>query len=245
MKMQSKDFKRAVIFGNHNVWLCDNQLPGHTYGLTPLFDLGEGVCACKAPDDFAPIDLKAVELRASYQLLSEDEYRLSAKGAELIFWDDQTQYCAGCGSVLERVGNICKKCSNCDREYFPSPATAIIVLVTDSEDRALLVRAKNFKRPFFGLVAGFLESGETLEACVHREVREETSLEITDVQYFGSQSWPFPFQMMVGFTARVKSGEVKFADGELVEGGFYDRSNLPMLATPPSLARKLIDRVFS
>ena len=103
------------------------------------------------------------------------------------------------------------------------------------------MHADNFKRPFHALVAGFVETGETLEECVAREVREETTLEIEDIRYFGSQSWPFPHQLMLGFTARWREGEVRFADGELTSGGFFRRDALPELPTPPSLSRAIID----
>ena len=126
------------------------------------------------------------------------------------------------------------------REYFPQLSPAVVVLVTKGEE-ALLVHAANFKRPFHALVAGFVETGETLEECVAREVREETTLEIEDIRYFGSQSWPFPHQLMLGFTARWREGEVRFADGELTSGGFFRRDALPELPTPPSLSRAIID----
>ena len=131
-------------------------------------------------------------------------------------------------------------CPSCGREYFPQLSPAVVVLVTKGEE-ALLVHAANFKRPFHALVAGFVETGETLEECVAREVREETTLEIEDIRYFGSQSWPFPHQLMLGFTARWREGEVRFADGELTSGGFFRRDALPELPPPASLGGAIID----
>ena len=93
----------------------------------------------------------------------------------------------------------------------------------------------------FALVAGFVETGESLEECVMREVREETSLEIGNIRYFGSQSWPFPSPLRVAFTADYLSGDIIFADEELTEGGWFDRKNVPPLPTLPSLSRRLID----
>ena len=116
----------------------------------------------------------------------------------------------------------------------------MVVLVIRGRE-ALLVHAASFRRPFYALVAGFVETGETLEQCVAREVREETTLEIDDIRYRGSQSWPFPSQLMLGFTARYRSGDLAFADGELTAGAFFSRDSLPMLPTPPSLSRALID----
>lgn len=179
-------------------------------------------------------------LREAWQVLPEDDYRYAAKGGELLHWNARTRFCGRCGVTMRRASEISKSCPRCGEEIFPSTACAILVLVI-RDDKALLVRAKSFKRRFFGLVAGFVETGESLEECVAREVKEETSLEISDIRYFGSQSWPFPFNQMIGFIARYAGGEIRFADDELAEGRFFSRDDLPALATPPSLARRMID----
>ena len=90
-------------------------------------------------------------------------------------------------------------------------------------------------------MAGFLEVGETLEACVRREVREETGLEIANITYFDSQPWPYPSGLMVGFVADYVSGEIKLQDEELSAGAFFTRDNLPELPQKLSIARRLID----
>ena len=86
-----------------------------------------------------------------------------------------------------------------------------------------------------------METGETLEECVRREVREETTLEIENIRYFGSQEWPYPSQLMIGFEADYAGGTLRFADHELTEGGFFDRNRLPTLPQKLSLARRMID----
>lgn len=179
-------------------------------------------------------------LRESASLLTHEHYSAAAKAAELLYWDATNRHCSVCGAEMARHTEISKRCTNCGREIWPSLSPAIIVLVRRGEE-ALLVHAKTFSRPFYGLVAGFVETGESLEECVRREVREETSLEISGIRYFGSQSWPFPAQMMIGFTADYASGEVRFADGELTSGGFFSRDNLPQIPSPPSIARRMID----
>ena len=128
----------------------------------------------------------------------------------------------------------------CGAEYFPRLNPAIVVLVT-KDDRALLVHSRNLKSGIHALVAGFVETGESLEDCVVREIKEETDLEVEDVEYFGSQAWPFPFQLMIGFTAKYKSGKIRFADGELSSGDFFTRDSVPPLPTLPSLSRRIID----
>ena len=105
----------------------------------------------------------------------------------------------------------------------------------------LLVHARNFRGTFPGLVAGFLETGETLEQCVEREVMEETGLRVKNITYFGSQSWPYPSGLMVGFIADYENGEIKLQADELSSGAFYSKDNLPEIPRKLSIARKLID----
>lgn len=237
---------KIILLNKGNVLLNsdENQLPNSTknYKFEPneSFEF-EKYFATDINDEFVQESgLRPIEIRKSYQLLSREDYAAVAKASELLHWNRTMRFCSKCGSTLLRNGSISKKCNKCNTEYFPQLSPAIIVLIRKNE-QALLVHARNFKRPFFGLVAGFVETGESLEQCVIREVREETSLEITNVKYFGSQSWPFPSQLMIGFTADYLSGEVQFADGELTEGGFFSRDNLPEIPTPPSIARKLIE----
>lgn len=184
---------------------------------------------------------EVVGLRESWNLLSPEEYAAASKGAELLNWSRATLYCSADGSPLRRGGEISKICPKCGKEYFPALWPAVVVLVIKG-DEALLVHARTLRRPGVQtLVAGFVETGESLEECVRREIREETSLEVDDVRYYGSQSWPFPHQLMVGFTARYKSGSIRFADGELTSGGFFRRDSLPELPTMPSLSRMIIN----
>lgn len=179
-------------------------------------------------------------LREYHARWPEELWKAAAKGSELIYWDGHSRFCPVCASEMEPMTDISKKCPRCGYESWPAVSPAILVLVKRGEE-ALLVHAANFREGMHALVAGFVETGETLEECVAREVMEETSLRISDIRYFGSQSWPFPSQMMIAFTARYESGEIRFADGELTSGRFFTRENLPPLPSPPSLSRRLID----
>ena len=128
-----------------------------------------------------------------------------------------TKFCGVCGSPMKMHTDISKRCTECGKEVWPQLATAIIVLIHKG-DEVLLVHARNFKSNFMGLVAGFVETGETLEEAVHREVKEETNLEITNLRYFSSQPWPYPCGLMVGFNADYVSGEIKLQTSELARG---------------------------
>ena len=182
-----------------------------------------------------------VGLRESYDVLSAEDYRLAGRIAELHYWNRNTRFCPVCGSRMQRIEAIHKQCPQCRKHLFPAITPAILVLIHRGDDEILLVHARNFKGTFYSLVAGFLEAGETLEECVAREVAEETGLTITDIRYFGSQPWPYPSNLMVGFTARYVSGQVHLQDSELSAGKFYSRHDLPELPRPLSLARRMID----
>jgi NAD+ diphosphatase len=108
-------------------------------------------------------------------------------------------------------------------------------------DRILLARNVNFALGFYSVLAGFVEPGETLEEAVAREIDEEVSLTVRNIRYFGSQSWPFPHQLMLGFTAEYADGEITADPTELAEAGWYTRDSLPNLPSKMSIARKLID----
>ena len=136
--------------------------------------------------------------------------------------------------------DISKRCEECGKEVWPSLATAIIVLVHRGNE-VLLVHARNFRGNFFGLVAGFVETGESLEEAVHREVMEETGLTITNLRYFGSQPWPYPSGLMVGFHADYVSGEIKLQKEELAAGQWFTKDNLPEIPEKLSIARRIID----
>ncbi len=184
--------------------------------------------------------LVPVDLRASYTILGEEPYLVAGKGAGLLNWEVYSRWCPGCGVPTVPATPISKRCPSCNREMFPQVATAILALIR-KEETTLLVRAHNFRGPFYGLVAGFLEVGESLEDCVRREVMEETGLSIGNVTYFGSQPWPFPSGLMVGFISDWVAGELRIEPNELKEAAFYTRDRLPELPHPISLTRRMID----
>ncbi len=195
-----------------------------------------------------PTDYHAIGLRDSYYHLPTAHYLMAGKASELLFWDKNTHYCGACGHPMRRTGTISKQCPNCHSEIWPQVSPAIIVRISrrkgdtpSPDDEILLVRAHNFRRNFYGLVAGFVETGETLEECVRREVFEETRLTIKNIRYFGSQPWPYPSGIMIGFTADYAGGTLRLQNEELKTGDWFRRDNLPTIPEKLSIARRLID----
>ena len=184
-------------------------------------------------------DFQMVPLRKSFHILSAEDYQLAGKCAELVYFHQNTRFCGVCGGAMRWQTEISKKCCECGKELWPSLATAIIVRVT-RDDKILMVHAHSFRDRHYGLVAGFVETGETLEECVQREVWEETHLRVTNIRYFASQPWPYPSGLMVGFTADYLSGELQLQKAELSDGGWFSRDNLPCLPDPSSIAYRLI-----
>lgn len=181
-----------------------------------------------------------IDLRKSFHLLLREHYLKAGKCRELIYWDSNTQYCGTCGTPLRMHTPISKRCPQCGREIWPALSPAIIVLVHKGNE-ALLVHARNFKGDYYGLVAGFVETGETLEEAVHREVAEETGITITNLRYFGSQPWPYPNGLMVGFEADYVAGNIHLQKEELSHGAWFSKEKLPAVPDKLSIARKMID----
>ncbi len=188
-------------------------------------------------------------LRQSYYKLPEDDYLKAGKCHELLYWDQNTKYCGVCGGPMRFDTDISKKCEYCGKEIWPQLATAVIVLIRrrvpegslSGKEEILLVHANSFRDNHYGLVAGFVETGETLEEAVFREVMEETGLHITNLRYFGSQPWPYPCGLMVGFTADYDSGKIHLQRSELSKGSWFDCDHLPHIPEKLSIARHLID----
>lgn len=207
--------------------------------------IASGIDAC----DSLPSDFEMVPLRTSYNLLDYKDYLSACRASAWVYWERTNRFCPICGAKLVRHMDMGKKCPDCGAEHFPHLAPAAIVRITrksnpslDYDDEILLVHARNFRRSqMFGLVAGFLEGGETLEECTRREVLEEVGIEIKNIRYFGSQPWPYPSGVMVGFTAEYAGGEIKMDDGELSEARFFKKDNLPQIPEKMSIARQLID----
>jgi NAD+ diphosphatase len=184
--------------------------------------------------------LTAADLRSAYRILGEALYQLAGKGREMIHWEEHSRHCPACGAGTSPATALSRQCPACGLLLFPQIAPAVLALVR-KEDSILLVRAHSFTGPHYGLVAGFLEPGESLEECVQREVMEETGLAVSGITYFGSQPWPYPSGLMAGFVMDHAAGEIRLQEEELSQGAFFSRREMPELPHRLSLARRMID----
>ncbi len=201
---------------------------------------------CYAVDlesDAAPEGLAFEGLRALYGRLPEEQYSIAGRAVQILVWDKTHRFCGRCGTAtVNAPGERAKLCPQCGLLNFPRLSPAVIMLIQRGEDEFLLARNRAFAGGFFSVLAGFVEPGESLEEAVAREVREEVNLEIRDIRYFGSQPWPFPHQLMIGFTAHYAAGEIIPQADEIAEAAWFSRKGeLPRLPGKLSIARRLID----
>lgn len=188
-----------------------------------------------------PIGFEARELRSLHGLLDDESWHLAGLARHLMHWEATHAFCGVCGArTVHAEVEEARRCPACDYRAYPRIAPSMIVAVTKG-DELLLARGTRFPLPFYSVLAGFVEPGETLEECVHREVREEVGIEVQDLRYFGSQPWPFPDTLMVAFTATYAAGELHPDRREIAEAGWFRRDALPNLPGRFSIARKLID----
>lgn len=167
---------------------------------------------------------------------------LGGLAAQALHWDKNSRFCSHCGGDNEPMpGEWGKKCRRCGYAHFPHIHPCVIVIVRRPGE-VLLTRKAAWPANRYSLVAGFLDFGECLEDAVAREVLEETGVAVTNIRYVGSQSWPFPSQLMAGFVADYVSGEVKVQESELEDARWFAVDELPTLPPKRSIARYLIDR---
>ncbi len=202
---------------------------------------GADALAIECPANEVASPLSIVGLRGLAASLGAETFGVAGRAMHLIDWSTTSRFCGRCGTRTEPVPRErSMKCPKCALTQYPRIAPAIIVLIRRG-DRALLARNGRFPIPFFSTLAGFSEIGESLEETVAREVGEEVGVAVTNIRYFGSQPWPFPHSLMIGFTADWASGEIAVDGVEIAEAKWFDATALPLVPPRLSIARRLID----
>jgi NAD+ diphosphatase len=198
-----------------------------------------------AADAPLPEGMIADGLRQLYSPLGDALWGVAGRAVQILAWDRTHQYCGQCGAPTESAEHErAKRCPSCGLVAYPRLSPAIIIAVvrrTDQGDSLLLARNHRFPTGRYSVLAGYVEPGESLEECAYREVCEEVGIRIKNMHYFGSQPWPFPNSLMIGFTAEYDGGEIRLEESEIAEAGWFSADALPALPPKMTIARRLID----
>ncbi|MGL4982799.1 MAG: NAD(+) diphosphatase [Treponemataceae bacterium] len=214
-------------------WFTDSE-----YNFTAL--LLEDTMTC-------PLDYKWIPLHdffASHKNQNE-LIMIASRAKTLLLWRKNTRFCGQCANPLvDEKTLLARSCSFCSYTVFPRISPAVIVLVTKG-NLVLLAKHKNRTSDVYTCLAGFVESGETLEACVQREVKEECAIDVKNIQYVESQSWPYPDQLMIGFTAEWSNGDIVCQKDEIEDAQWFSKEKLPSIPPQGTIAYNLIQRLFT
>ena len=180
-------------------------------------------------------------VRSLYGIAGMEAFALAGRATQLLDWQRNHRFCGRCATPTHmKTTEFAMECPACGLLAYPRISPAVMVLVSRG-DELLLARSPHFKPGIFSALAGFVEAGETLEACAVREVREEVGIEIANLRYFQSQPWPFPDSLMLAFFADYAGGAISPDPAEIEAAGWFKRDALPPLPDSASIARRLID----
>lgn len=181
-----------------------------------------------------------LDIRAMYRADAGPDFAMLSRALHAVSWNGESTWCPRCGGALAwRLTEFGKICGQCSFEVFPRINPAVIMAVLDGP-RILLARGKGQTMPFWSLLAGYVEIGESLEETVVREVKEESGLHVEHLVYVGSQPWPFSQSLMAGFTCQLAGGTLKPDPAELEDARWFRLDDLPATPPPPSMAWRII-----
>ena len=188
-----------------------------------------------------PAGVSAGDLRSWLGRVEPDLFSLAGRSAQILDWFRSNQYCGRCGATMQdHHHDRARQCGDCGFVAYPRLSPSIIVLVVRGEEM-LLARNAAWPQGMFSTLAGFVEPGESIEQTVHREVKEEVGVDVTNLRYLGSQSWPFPNSLMLGFHADYAGGDLVLQDQEISEADWFGVDDLPQIPPPAAISRWLID----
>jgi NAD+ diphosphatase len=174
--------------------------------------------------------------------VGEGTWLTAGRAVQLVEWNRNHRFCGRCATPTElSEQERSRRCPACGLSAFPRLAPAIITLIERDDGRVLLARNASWPTAMYSCLAGFVEPGESVETAVRREVFEEVGLDVGGLRYFGSQPWPFPHSLMLGFHASYQSGQIVVDGAEISDARWFARDDLPEIPGRISIARKLID----
>ncbi len=226
---QLPDFSMLELLGS----------PQHSFAIGSAEGRGYQMRVWPARTEFPPALVKA-NYRALMGVWSQVQWEAASRAKQLAVWLQENQYCGVCGNRLETAEQTpARQCGECGFNAYPRISPVCIVLISRG-DEILLARSPHFPPGLYSSLAGHVEAGESAEACAIREVREEAGIEIRNLRWFGSQSWPFPHSLMLGFFAEYAGGELVLQADEIEDAQWFRRDNLPTLPHPSTIAYRMI-----
>jgi NAD+ diphosphatase len=188
-----------------------------------------------APDGWRPVPLRAAMMGFPEHLAG-----LAGRAAQVLDWDRTHRFCGVCGTATEhQPGERARRCPACGHTAYPRISPAMMALVWRPGE-VLLARAPHFVNRMYSALAGFVEAGESIEQCIRREVHEEVGVQVDNLRYYGSQSWPFPNSLMIAFTAEWTGGEIVPQAGEIEHAAWFPIDELPNIPPRFSISGHLI-----
>lgn len=188
-----------------------------------------------------PEDMVFEDLRSLYNELDEDIYLLAGRASQIVNWDRTHKFCGQCGTpTVTKDDEMAKICPECGFISFTRLSPAVITAII-RDGKLLMALHTRTPGDMYGLIAGFVEPGETLTEAVQRETLEEVGLRVNNIKYFGSQPWPYPNSLMIAFTADYESGEIEVDGKEIIDAHWFSPDELPRIPSKMSIAGELIE----
>lgn len=238
----------AYIFHQHQLLVDENfQLPKVTRLASDLsFHSGDQVIARDLrPDEPIPEGLQLVAIRQLLQFWSTAQFEQASRAIQLLEWRRNHKFCSHCGEKTQlHAHEFAMVCPSCHYHQYPRVQPCVITIITRGSNEILLAKNANNKNNMYGLIAGFVEVGETLEEAVRRETCEEVGLKVKNIQYLASQPWPFPSNLMIAFKAEYASGELLLQEEEIADAQFFKFDQLPEIPFKGSIAHAMIMHVI-
>ena len=238
--------KRELLVSAAGSLPTEEALQQHTLGPERslyMGQLGDLHCfAAQVPDSSTPPSgMTYRDLYSLFASVPPHLHQVAGRAIQLLDWDRTHQLCGACGGrTAPSDTDRSRVCKDCGLGQFPRLSPAIIVTV-EREDEILLARSPHFPPGMYSTLAGFVEPGESVEECVAREVREEVGVEVDEIRYFGSQPWPFPNSLMLGFTTTWRSGDIAIDGEEIIDAKWFRFDDMPTFPGNISISQWLID----
>ncbi|MFK7090012.1 NAD(+) diphosphatase [Chromobacterium violaceum] len=239
--------ERWCVFNGSLLWLQDNQLPAQPPAGCALtgqrflgIHEGSNLFMADLVGDMPALAGEWLPLRPALLAMPMAQVQAAARAAQLRQFFHSHRFCGHCATPLAvSADQLGRHCPSCGQVYYPRISPAMMVLVRRGRE-LLLARSPHFAPGMYSALAGFVEPGETLEECVHRETWEEVGVKVKNLRYAFSQSWPFPHSLMLAFIAEYDGGDIRPQEGEIEDAGWFDIDALPGLPMPISIAHRLI-----